>query len=105
MQTGNDLNSHGCIDSAGYQWSQLLQDCIRVFELPLQLLNSSGTTIAGVAFSNDKAEVFTANGDFILEKKTATEYVSETHQKFLKQTNGKWEFGESSLNQVEYKEK
>jgi hypothetical protein len=105
MQTGNDSDSHGCIGSAGYQWSQLLQDCIRVFELPLQLFNATGSALAGVAFSNDKAEVFTANGDFILEKKSDSEYISETYHKFLNQTNGKWQFGDSSLNQVEYKEK
>ena len=29
---GGDRDEHGCIGSAGYVWSEVSQDCIRVFE-------------------------------------------------------------------------
>jgi hypothetical protein len=106
---GNDRDSHGCIGSAGYQWSELKQKCIRVFELPLKLTNDSNTQIAGVVFTDDKmkAEVFTGNGVFFLNKKTDTSYLSEAepNHKFLDKKNGKWEFGDSKEKTVEYKEK
>ena len=29
---GNDKDEHGCIASAGYTWSEVQQNCIRLFE-------------------------------------------------------------------------
>src|SRR5699024_11716593 len=29
---GSDKDQHGCKGSAGYTWSQLREDCIRIFE-------------------------------------------------------------------------
>ena len=29
---GNDKDEHGCIDSAGYTWSEVQKDCIRLWE-------------------------------------------------------------------------
>jgi len=58
---GSDRDAHGCIGSAGYQWSELRQSCVRPFELPLQLHSTPGdpeasTSIAGVTFASDSAE-------------------------------------------------
>ena len=36
--TGNDRDCHGCIGSAGYHWSELLQECIQPFEKGIALL-------------------------------------------------------------------
>ena len=36
---GNDKDEHGCIASAGYTWSELLQECIRPFEKGIKLLS------------------------------------------------------------------
>ena len=33
--TGNDKDAHGCIASAGYSWSPLRGECIRIFEVGL----------------------------------------------------------------------
>ena len=61
---GGDLDSHGCKGSAGYTYSVLKNDCIRLFEEKIQLreLNPSGTSTSStpVVFSNDfkKAEIF-----------------------------------------------
>lgn len=35
--TGNDRDEHGCIATAGYEWSQLRNECIRVFEVGMML--------------------------------------------------------------------
>ncbi len=35
--TGNDRDVHGCIGSAGYQWSALKNECIRLFESGIRL--------------------------------------------------------------------
>ncbi len=61
---GGDRDSHGCIGSAGYTYSILKKDCIRLFEEKIQLkeVNPSGTSTSNLAiiFSDDfkKAEVF-----------------------------------------------
>lgn len=34
---GGDRDSHGCIGSAGYQWSELRQECLRLFEDAIRL--------------------------------------------------------------------
>ncbi|GAB2536307.1 hypothetical protein [Spirosoma aerophilum] len=66
LTVGNDKDSHGCIGSAGYTFSVLKNDCIRVFEQKVQLKEmhptGSYTSMAAVVFSknNKKAEVFMA---------------------------------------------
>ncbi len=34
---GGDSDKHGCIGSAGYQWSELRGECIRLFEVGIRL--------------------------------------------------------------------
>ena len=65
---GGDRDEHGCIGSAGQSWSQLLQECVQVFELGTRLdpVNTTeGETVisAFVLFNADKtgAELFLAN--------------------------------------------
>ncbi|MBI1315733.1 hypothetical protein GC167_02595 [bacterium] len=58
---GSDRDAHGCIGSAGYAWSELCQNCIRPFELPLQLQSISSdvaasASMAGVIFASYSAE-------------------------------------------------
>ena len=67
---GGDKDKYGCKGSAGYQWSELRKECIRSFELPLQLYNQDKTYGAGVLFTSDsnKVEVFCKEGRFILNK-------------------------------------
>ena len=93
---GNDSDEHGCKASAGYIWSALKKECIRVFELKLQLTNDDKTRIAGLIFSEDnlKAEIFTEEGPLLLEKYTDM-YVSHPQSDphyFLRKKNGKWIF-------------
>lgn len=64
---GNDRDSHGCIGSAGYTWSELKQDCIRVFEAGTPFTaygtNKNTSLAAYVIVSADKtkAEVYLPN--------------------------------------------
>ena len=78
VATGSDRDDHGCIGSAGYTWSVLKNECIRVFEQDLQLTQKeskeSYTSLAAVVFNADKskAEIFLANGNpDILEQTSA----------------------------------
>lgn len=61
-KAGNDRDSHNCISSAGYTWSELKNDCVRSWEVGIQFDPSSNrsdkTSIASVLFLKGKAEVF-----------------------------------------------
>lgn len=66
---GGDRDAHGCIGSAGYTYSQIMKDCVRVFEQKIKLTEvapkGSSTSMAAVIFSKDmkKAEVFVPDTD------------------------------------------
>ncbi|REC80011.1 hypothetical protein DRF60_03235 [Chryseobacterium elymi] len=66
---GGDRDAHGCIGSAGYTYSQIKKDCVRVFEQKIKLTEvapkGSYTSMAAVIFSKDlkKAEVFVPDTD------------------------------------------
>lgn len=102
--TGSDIDQHGCKASAGYQWSELKKDCIRSFELPLQLTNHDATFNAGIAFAIDssKAEIFTKDGSFILPKEN--NYYTDK-QWSLQITEDKWTLSKYQSSQIEYTEK
>ncbi len=52
---GGDRDAHGCIGSAGYQWSVLKNECIRAFELKLKFKNLKVTSQGGwLLLSDDK---------------------------------------------------
>lgn len=61
---GGDKDVHGCKASAGYTYSQIKNDCVRVFEQKIKLKEVSSdksyTSMTAVIFSKDmkKAEVF-----------------------------------------------
>lgn len=73
---GADKDEHGCIASAGYQWSELRKDCIRPFELPMSILSPDKTTQTGVLFSADSSqvEIFSVQGHFMLERTASGHY-------------------------------
>ena len=61
-KAGADRDSHGCIGSAGYTYSQLKKECIRTFEQKIQLkeMATKGNYTAAILFNKDqsKAEIF-----------------------------------------------
>ena len=56
---GNDKDKHGCIPSAGYSWSELLQKCIRPFEegMKFEAVDPESTSAAYTVFSADSLKV------------------------------------------------
>ena len=61
-KAGADKDTHGCIASAGYTYSQLKKECIRTFEQKIQLkeIVTKGNYTATVLFNKNqsKAEIF-----------------------------------------------
>ncbi len=103
---GNDRDEHGCIPSAGYTWSSIKNECIRVFELPLQLKTLDEKSIIGVTFSESMkiAEVFTANGTFKLNLKNENYYENASQNIVLKKQNDNWVFGTISDKKITHKQ-
>lgn len=50
VMTGGDRDEHGCIGSAGYTWSELKQECIRIWEVGLEMQNSQDPESSTVAY-------------------------------------------------------
>jgi hypothetical protein len=72
---GADADSHGCKASAGYTWSTLKKECIRIFEGTKLSHYDDGktyTTASYVIFDGNKAELFldTQKESIILERKS-----------------------------------
>ena len=67
---GGDKDTHGCLPAAGYQWSVLKNDCIRLFEsgirLDAQAAGLDKTVSAFIIFKSDdddaQVELFLPTG-------------------------------------------
>lgn len=57
---GNDKDEHGCLASAGYTWSEVQKNCIRLFETGIRVEAVEGNGAAYIVFSPDslQAELF-----------------------------------------------
>ena len=63
---GGDRDEHGCLASAGYVWSEVLQDCIRVFECGVRTESvdgSDGAAYLVFAADSSRVELFFSNGN------------------------------------------
>jgi hypothetical protein len=62
MMTGNDRDEHGCIGSAGYTWSEVRKDCIRLFEDGMEVKDARSpegeATYAVFSRDSSKVEIF-----------------------------------------------
>ena len=68
---GNDRDAHGCIGSAGYTYSELKKECIRVFEQKILLVSKDGTQQTALIFNQNKSKVeafVPGNGSVILKR-------------------------------------
>lgn len=59
---GENKDTHGCLTSAGETWSELLQDCIRVFEVgqrlhPVKTSEGEAVISAFAVFNADQSKV------------------------------------------------
>lgn len=72
---GGDRDSHGCIGSAGYTWSEVQKDCIRLWEKGIRLESTDGKNrTAFIVFAPDsmQVELFFSDGtaNEILQRRT-----------------------------------
>lgn len=96
---GDDVDSHGCKLSAGYTWSKVCRDCIRVFEAGIRMkdmMDSTATSSAFIVFAKDstQCEVFLPQVEASLvlslkEEKGVKVWSSEDIT--VKQVKGQWE--------------
>lgn len=76
---GGDSDAHGCKGSAGYTWSALKKECVRIFEVGTKLSHAEDgktySTVSYVIFDGNKAELFldTQKDAIILERKSEGE--------------------------------
>jgi len=74
-QIGSDRDSNGCIGSAGYTYSKIKENCVRVFEQEIKMTQidqkNSSSSMAAIIFSDNKrkAEVLLPGKNIILKKK------------------------------------
>lgn len=110
---GNDRDEHGCIQSAGYTWSNLKYRCIRLFEEGIKLIpagpNAHQDDLTGLIlnsfliFSNDQmhVELYQPNkSEPILFHKTSSDsdesvWISETYE--IKLQNNRYTVYQFSL--------
>jgi hypothetical protein len=64
---GGDSDAHGCIGSAGYQWSELLGECVRIFE--------AGVPFA--AYGSNKDETLAAYIIYAKDGESAEAYIPQ----------------------------
>lgn len=70
VAVGNDKDAQGCVTSAGYRWSDLKAECVRVYDVGYRLnsineLEEDGSMYSAfVLFENDgdRAELFLPDG-------------------------------------------
>ncbi|WP_229047842.1 hypothetical protein [Chryseobacterium arthrosphaerae] len=87
---GSDKDKHGCKGSAGYTFSVLKNDCVRLFEQKIQLKEvdnkKSYTSNAAIIMSEDgkQAELFLpeSEGSLVLDRKVSKKAVIYTKGKY-----------------------
>lgn len=97
---GADRDSHGCIASAGYTWSEVRKDCIRLFESGTRLEGAGDKKqTAYLVFSPDSSQVelFFSNGESpeILDRRSLPGggyawNVEDDDTKNVRRENGAW---------------
>lgn len=86
---GGDRDSHGCIASAGYRWSEVLKDCIRIWEVGERIDNGDKKVYVVFAKDSAKAEIYTDNGRCIISKRKADRrWISKKGDGYVSIENG-----------------
>src|SRR5699024_3527157 len=85
---GSDVDEHGCKGSAGYTWSKLRGDCIRIFEegstlLAIDVDESEAVFAAFILYSDDETqlELFLPSEEesILLDKIESLHYETESY--------------------------
>ncbi len=95
--TGGDRDEHGCIGSAGYQWSAFRQECIRTFELKVDIMPTFGFKegVSDYFFAipgkgNDNMELYIPNGYTQTKGKQETVILNKGEGKKWESVDNKW---------------
>ena len=102
---GDDKDEHGCIASAGYTWSEVQKDCIRLWEKGVRLASvDDAENTLFIVFSPDstQVELFFSEEDApneILDRRSlpAGGYawnMEDDDTKNVSLSNGKWTVGQ-----------
>ena len=63
---GNDKDSHGCIGSAGYRWSEAKKACIRPWEEGQKYVSGANSAYLVFSYDSSVVEVFVTKAEGIL---------------------------------------
>lgn len=100
VMVGNDRDKHGCKASAGYIWSELKGECVRIWEVgsPIEYrLNQQGEVHKSfLIMSADSTQLeFFYQGQQLFNRVEGTLTWQNSHRQQLKLlTNGTWLFSE-----------
>lgn len=110
---GGDRDEHDCIGSAGYTWSEVQKECIRLFEKGIRVAATDGSNrSAYIVFAPDssRAELFFSDGlpNEILQRRRLPSgehvwNVEDDDTKNIRQTDGQWTI--SQRGKLLFKEK
>lgn len=76
---GGHRDAHGCLSAAGYQWSEIKQECVRIFEIgthliPISTKEGEAIFAAYIYIEEEKAELFIDTSSAILIRTTSDTY-------------------------------
>ncbi len=93
---GADQDEHGCKASAGYTWSEIKGECIRIWEVGSKLTytqeNQPQAETMYVVFTGDSTqlETFGANHQLWTRTDNSTSWTSADKKQCLEQTHQGW---------------
>ena len=96
VMVGNDRDQHGCKASAGYTWSEIKGECVRVWEVGSKLVytpaNDTQEVTTFVVFSTDSTqlETFGANPQIWTRTEGTASWTSADKKQILEQTQQGW---------------
>ena len=104
---GNDKDDHGCIASAGYTWSEVRKDCIRLWEQGVRMesvADKANTAFIVFALDSLQVELFFSydQPNEILDRRSLPVggyawNVEDDDTKNVRQENGKWTISQRGI--------
>ena len=103
---GGDKDEHGCLISAGETWSELMQNCIQIFNIgqrlnPIEVNDEEAVISAFILFNEDKSKL-----ELFLPNEKATVILDKTEDSLFQNDSLKFDVTDSSLyinNEKKYK--
>ena len=96
VMVGNDRDKHGCKASAGYIWSELKGECVRIWEVGSKLMytqaNHPNEVTTFIVFSTDSTqlETFGANPQIWTRTEGTASWTSADKKQILEHTQQGW---------------